>query len=310
MQPTNPTDAATDMTAPPAAATVGTFDGVHRGHAVVLRTLAAEARRRGLQPMVITFDAHPLSVIAPERAPRTLMSASEKLAMLTRFDVTPPLEVRMLHFTPGMMGLTAHDWMRHLRDTLGVRLIVIGYDNTFGSDGRAMQPEQYVALGRELGLEVVVAPVVEGCSSSRARRAVAGGDMKLAAEILGRPFSLGGHVGRGDRIGRTLGFPTANLMLPDLDSRLLPPNGVYLSRTRLHDGRLYDSVTNIGVRPTIEGHPEMRIETHLLDFDEDIYDTDIRVCLLERMRPERKFASRDELSRAIAADKEDRKSVV
>lgn len=284
----------------PTAVTVGTFDGVHRGHRAVLRTLREEARRRGLSPRVITFSNHPLSVIAPGRAPLPLSAPAEKLAALTDEGVG----VTILPFTRDMMGMTAREWMTHLRDDMNVRLIVVGYDNTFGSDGRSMSASDYMALGRELGIETVEAPVVEGCSSSAARRAVRDGDMPAAAHILGHPYSLTGTVEEGDRIGRTLGFPTANLRIPDADARLLPPHGVYQTVAVLPDGRRQPAVTNIGVRPTVTDKPELRIETHLLDFYEDLYGSTLTVEFLRRLRGERHFPSLEALKEAIAADKE------
>ena len=292
----------------PRAVTVGTFDGLHRGHRAVLDTLRSESLARGLCPTVVTFSNHPLDIIAPERAPKCLTTAAEKLHRLEQENV----EVIMQTFTPETMGQTALRWMRHLHDDLDARLIVIGYDNTFGSDGRSMTPEDYTRLGRRAGLEVVVAPVVEGCSSSAARKAVAEGRMTDATRILGYPYTLDGIVVHGDRIGRTIGFPTANLSIAEPDHRLLPPYGVYVSDVRLADGRKLRGVTNIGVRPSVASdRPELRIETHILGspdttpgFSEDIYGQPLRISLLTMLRPERKFESLEALRSAISADKE------
>ena len=282
------------------AATVGTFDGLHLGHHAVLDTLRREAAARGLTPAVITFNRHPLEIIAPARAPKLLMPLTEKTGRLSKENV----DVRTFEFTREMMTMTARQWMTYLRDSLGVRLIVVGYDNTFGSDGRLMAPADYKMLGDELGVEVVEAPVVEGCSSSQARRAVAEGRMEEATRILGRPFSMSGKVVNGDRLGRTLGFPTANLEIAEPEHRLLPPFGVYVSRATLPDGRELPGVTNIGVRPSVTDDRCLRIETHILDFDSDLYGSTITVSLLKMLRSERKFAGLSELKDAIAADKE------
>lgn len=281
------------------AATVGTFDGIHRGHRAVLETLTHEATLRGLVPTVLTFSEHPLTLIAPERAPKLLMPTDEKMALLSEEGV----EAHLLDFTTEMMAMTAKEWMRNLRDNHSVELIVVGYDNTFGSDGRSMRPEDYIKLGQELGIEMIEAPVIAGCSSSSARHAVADGNMEEAMRILGHPFSLSGIVEHGDRIGRTLGFPTANLALPQPGNQLLPPFGVYATIAVLSDGRKLPAVTNIGVRPSVSLTPMLRIETHILDFDEDIYDQPLTINLIRRIRPERRFNSLDSLKKAIETDK-------
>lgn len=282
------------------AATVGTFDGLHRGHAEVIRTLKNEAAARRLIPTVLTFDRHPLAVIAPEREPGTLIPADEKVRRLHDAGV----DVKLLTFTPAMMAMTAREWLVRMRDDYGVRLIVVGYDNTFGCDGRTMSPADYVALGHDLGVEVTVPPIVDGCSSSKARKAVAAGDMEKAAWILGHPYTITGTVTEGDRIGRTLGFPTANIQADGIDRLQLPPHGVYLTKATLDDDRSFHAVTNIGMRPSIkDAAPELRIETHLLDFDEDIYGRRISIELLRFMRPERRFPSLEALKEAIAADR-------
>ncbi|MDE5902992.1 MAG: riboflavin biosynthesis protein RibF [Muribaculaceae bacterium] len=280
------------------AATVGTFDGVHRGHMEVIRILRSEAARRGLSPSIITFDRHPLEVIAPQRAPLTLLPTDEKRARLLEED----MEVIILPFDNAMMHMTARDWMRHMRRDLGVRLLVMGYDNTFGSDGRHLSAADYQALAQDEGLELIIAPAIEGCSSSLARKAVARGDMPEATRILGHLYTLTGTVVEGDRLGRTIGYPTANLDLHGASRRLLPPYGVYLTRATLQDGRQFAAVTNIGVRPSVTSSRELRIETHLLDFDEDIYGTRLSIGLLRQLRPERRFAGLHELREAIAAD--------
>lgn len=284
--------------APLRAATVGTFDGVHRGHRLVLDTLRREAATAGLQPAVITFSRHPLEVIAPRRAPKEIVTVAEKCSLLRRENV----EVILLDFDRRMMEMSAREWMLHMQRDMGVRLIVVGHDNTFGTDGRSLSAADYVNLGRSLGIKTIVATVVEGCSSSLARHAVADGDMCRAAEILGRPYSLTGIVVTGDRLGRTIGFPTANLAIDAPERRLLPPFGVYLTSARLEDGIPMPAITNIGVRPSVSNRDEIRIETHILDFDADIYGHRLTIDLLQRLRPEQRFASLPELQAAIAAD--------
>lgn len=283
------------------AITVGTFDGLHRGHIAVLSSLRDESARGGLRPVVVTFPNHPLDIIAPERAPKQVMSPEEKSERLRQYGV----EIIMQPFTREMMGQSARDWMRHLRDDLHARLIVIGYDNTFGSDGRSLSSDDYRAIGHDLGLEVIIPPVVEGCSSSAVRRAVKEGNIEEANNILGYPFTLSGRVIKGDQIGRTIGFPTANLQLPDPDRQLLPPFGAYVARAILPDGRSFGAITNIGVRPSVTSDPRLRIETHILDFCEDLYGQGLSIQLLRMLRRECRFPSIEALKEAIARDKAD-----
>lgn len=283
------------------AATVGTFDGVHLGHRLVLNTLREEAAVRGLTPMAITFDAHPLTVIAPERTPKAIMSTHRKIQFLKNEGMA----VHLLDFTPATARLSTADWMRDLHDYRRVDCIVIGFDNTFGHDGRSLSVDDYIRLGREIGIDVIVAPQMEGISSSAIRRAIAEGDIEAADRMLGATFTLDGTVEEGDRIGRTLGVPTANMRLNPPSGRILPPFGVYASQTLLPGGRQLPSVTNIGLRPTLDGTvttPRPRIETHILEFDGNLYGEPIEVALLHFMRPEEKFSDLESLRRRLLED--------
>lgn len=280
------------------AATIGTFDGVHRGHQEVLAMLRDSARIGQMKPLVVTFDRHPLSVIAPERAPKEIYTPTRKEQLLKESG----MEVLMMEFSQEMMHLSAAEWLTLLRDRYNVRLVVLGYDNTFGSDGRTMTTDDYIRLGAALGIEVIVAPEIPGCSSSLARRALADGDVVEAARILSRPYVLEGTVVSGDRIGRTLGFPTANLDITAIRGLQLPANGVYLTRVSLGNNEVHTGITNIGVRPSVSRIPELRIETHLLDFDEELYGEHISLMFLSRLREEKKFSSLEMLKDAIACD--------
>lgn len=280
-------------------ATVGTFDGVHRGHHCVLETLRSYAGTHAMTPLVVTFRNHPLSVIAPERAPGSLCSPEEKEAMLRQEG----MEVDMETFTPDMCALSAKEWIRRLRDNHNVRAIVIGYDNTFGCDGRTMKREDYIKAGKDEGVDIVVAPEIDGISSSAVRKAVEAGNLEKAAEMLGRFYTLRGKVVRGKQLGRTIGIPTANL-LPENADAVLPPFGAYISEVRLPDMPPFRGVTNIGVRPTVDNAtlPAISIETYILDFDADIYDAEIEVSLLHFLRREEKFSSLSDLKRQIEKD--------
>ncbi|MDE6716619.1 MAG: riboflavin biosynthesis protein RibF [Muribaculaceae bacterium] len=273
------------------AVTVGTFDGVHRGHREVLRTLREEAAARGLVPSVVTFDRHPLEIVAPERAPRLLQLPEERAAMLRETGV----EVIEVAFTSELSAMTAREWAAILRDHYGMRLLISGYDNKFGSDGRAMSAADYLRLGEEMGFAVVTAPELSGICSSAIRRAVAAGDMTRAAEMMGRPYSLSGRVEEGRHLGRTIGFPTANLAVsPRI---LLPAPGVYAGRL---DGM--PAVINIGDNPTVgQGNP-ITVEAHAIGFSGDLYGRDLRLEFSERIRGERKFGSLEQLKEQIGKD--------
>lgn len=285
-----------------AAVTVGTFDGVHRGHQAVLGMLREESARLGLRPLVVTFDRHPLETVAPERAPGLIMEPDSRDALLCDLGVL----VERVEFTEEVRRMTAAEWMRRLVDEYDARLLLLGYDNTFGSDGMVMTPDDFRAEGRRIGLRVEVAPAVAGCSSSAVRMALAAGDTPLAASILGRPFSICGSVVRGRQLGRTIGMPTANI--ETAPRQLVPAPGVYAARAIVPGSGggtatgVYDAVVNIGTSPTVTDCGVVRVEAHLLGFSGDLYGRDICLEFGARVRDERKFDSLDALRVQIEAD--------
>ncbi len=281
------------------AVTVGTFDGVHRGHQTVLRMLREESARLGLAPLVVTFDRHPLETVAPERAPGLIMDPDSRDALIRGCGV----EVERVAFTEDVRRMTAAEWMRRLVGEYGASMLLLGYDNTFGSDGMVMTSDDFRAEGQRIRLRVEVAPAVAGCSSSAVRKALAAGDTMLAASILGRPFSIRGVVGRGRQLGRTIGLPTANVEASP--RQLVPAPGVYAARVCVPlSGKtaVYDAVVNVGTSPTVTDCGVMRIEAHLLGFSGDLYDREIRIEFGAKIRDERKFHSLDDLRAQIEAD--------
>lgn len=278
--------------------TVGTFDGLHRGHCAVLDFLDAECRKRDLEPEVITFDPHPLKVVAPERAPRLLELPSERKNRIEKRGI----KVNVLEFNKSLQSLTVEEWIRCLRNEFNAALLVVGYDNTFGCDGRALTFEQYVEIGRRYGVEVVEAPVVDGVSSSRIRKALGEGDVERAAAMLGRRYSIAGEVAKGRGDGHKLGFPTANLQ-PDSDI-LIPESGVYAAEAMTQDGKCYRSVVNIGKAPTISLDLPVTVEAHIIGFSEDIYGERLQLEFIARLRDEKRFSGLTELKAAIATDVE------
>lgn len=271
--------------------TAGTFDGVHLGHLRVIDTLKREAEARRLTPVVVTFPTHPLGVIAPERAPGMLTSAQEKVRLLREQGV----EVRLFDFDEQLRRTTARDWLRKLRDELGAKAVVIGYDNTFGSDGRKMTPSDYLNAGLEAGLEMIQAEVLPGISSSIIRKTLGTGDVEGAGRMLGRPYALEGEVVHGRHLGSKLGFPTANVR-PTSD-RLVPLPGVYAGEAM---GK--PAVINVGYRPSVQSHGDLSIECHIPGYEGDLYGRELRVSFKRRLRDERRFPTLEDLRVAVNAD--------
>jgi len=263
--------------------TVGTFDGVHRGHQTVLEELRRRAAAAEARSVLVTFHPHPLRVVRPEAAPPLLTTPAEKKAVLagTGIDL-----VVFLSFTPEMSRLSPREFVEQVLVTrIGVTELVIGYDHGFGH-GRAGDAETLKKVGMELGFVVdVVAPVAEGgkaISSSRIRKAVEQGDLSSAHAWLGRPYSLRGHVVRGEGRGSPLGFPTANLQVEDSD-KLVPGPGIYAVRVSTPEQSDLPGALHLGPRPTFPGAPPS-LEVHLLDWSGDLYGREVRVDFIDRIR--------------------------
>lgn len=278
------------------AAAIGTFDGVHRGHAAVLRCVCEEARSHGLDPIAITFDRHPLSLIAPERVPLAITTTERKEKLIRQAGLTPVV----VAFDDELRHTTAEQWMRILSEKYGVRLLVVGYDNTFGCDGINFSISDYRRLGLKFGIEVTEAPTVEGISSSAIRKAIAAGDVEAAREMLGRPHSVSGMVVEGNRLGRTIGFPTANILTkPGI---AVPANGVYAAKAKLPDGSLHPAMVNVGVRPTIGRGNAPTVEAHIIGWKGDLYGHPVKLEFFRRLRDETRFKSIDALRRQLCLD--------
>lgn len=280
----------------PSAITVGTFDGVHLGHRKVVEFLTAQSGANGLRPIVITFEPHPLAVVAPTRAPKLLELPDEREENLRSLGV----EVVVLEFNEDLRRLTVAEWMERLARDYNVRLLVAGYDNTFGSDGMSMNLSDYSRIGENCGIKVVEAPVVDGVSSSAIRRALGAGDIDAATTMLGRPYSISGIVGHGRELGRQLGFPTANLISDPCI--LLPAPGVYAAEATTADGSRYRAVVNIGVSPTVSEGLPLSVEAYLINYSGNLYGTNLRLDFLRRLRDEKKFGDISALKEGIAAD--------
>lgn len=276
--------------------TTGTFDGLHRGHRLLLDSLRREGERRGAQPLVVTFDRHPLAMIDPSRAPHILMLPGERDARLRDLG----FDVAEVHFDEQMRRLTAEAWMRRLRDEYGATAVMLGYDNTFGCDGTGLGIRDYEELGRGLGVEVLGCGVEPGVSSSDIRRALAAGDIAGANAMLGYDWTLRGNVVHGREMGRDIGFRTANL---SVDPRLqLPGRGVYATMVTMPDGTEIPAVTNIGMRPTFDEQGPVSVETHIPGFAGDLYGTELCIRPVAKIRDEARFRTIGELRLNIERD--------
>lgn len=279
-------------------ASIGFFDGVHRGHLCLIEQLCQEAQRRDMSSLLVTFDRHPRTVVSPDHVPTLLTTLEEKEHLLRQTGVD---EITILPFTKELSLLSARDFMEQvLLRELDVRALVLGYDHAFGHGGGAFA--DYVRWGQEIGIDVVRAHELESLmvSSSKCRKRLEQGDVEAAGEMLGRAYTLGGTVVRGFHIGRELGFPTANLK-PD-EEKLIPAHGAYAVWAVLSNGERHGAMLNIGNRPTIGNGEAVSIEVNIFDYDGDLYGQRLTLEFVSRLREEQRFATREELSAQLAAD--------
>jgi riboflavin kinase/FMN adenylyltransferase len=285
-----------------AAITVGTFDGVHRGHWAVLQRLCEVARQDDLHSVLVTFDPHPLKIVRPEIAPRLLTTPNEKKEILSLSGIDYAV---FLSFTRSLSLYLPEEFVRDvLLDRFRLKRLVVGYDHGFGRD-RSGDAETMREVGARFGFDVeILGPALmndETISSSRIRKALQAGDVELAARGLGRPYSLTGVVVHGEGRGRTLGFATANVAVGHGD-KLLPRDGIYAvsAASRSHHG---PGLLHLGPRPTFRGSPPS-IELHLLNFDGDLYGELVQVAFLARLRDVQPFASASQLVEQLKRDRE------
>ena len=280
----------------------GFFDGVHTGHRLVIKQLVEAAAVRGDESMVVTFWPHPRNVLQKEaRSLRLLTTLDQKKQLLLDLGVD---HVEVLPFTKDFSTMTTEDYLRMLMENYGAKTILLGYDNRMGCDAKGA--DQVAAIASGLGLEVIRTEMVSSekgyaVSSTKIRQRLEEGDVREAASMLGYAYSLHGVVVAGNRLGRTIGFPTANMQLYE-PLKLVPCNGVYSVEVETL-GRRFLGMCNIGCRPTVSSGNALTIETHIFDFDEDIYGLDMKITFLERIREERRFDSLEELKRQLETDK-------
>lgn len=286
--------------------TIGAFDGVHRGHQALIGSVVTQARATDRLAALITFHPHPAVVLAPERAPHYLTTPGEKAALLERLGVDLMV---LLPFSRETAATPAQDFMETVARHLRLRELWIGADFALGQ-GREGNPARLQEIGQQLGYQVcVVEPVLTGeqvISSSRIRALLRGGRVAEAARLLGRYPSLSGEVVVGAQRGRTLGFPTANLEVRP--ERAVPADGVYAVYAQLGADR-YPAVANVGVRPSFD-NGQRTVETHIFDFDQDIYGCDLVVEFVARLRDERRFQDIDDLVAQIGRDSESARQIL
>lgn len=282
-------------------AAIGNFDGVHRGQRAVLERVVARAAETGLTAMAITFEPHPLAVLRPDAAPPRLTSAAHKEELLEAAGIEVVLVV---DFTPDFSRTGAEAFVRDfLHGRLGLREIYVGSGFVFGHR-REGDLALLARLGEELGFEACEVEEVtrrgQRISSTEVRRAIVEGRVEEAVEMLGRPHSIRGTIARGDRMGQRLGWPTANL---DSEGELVPLDGVYATRIQFEEAT-FDSVTNIGTRPTVYENYRRVVESHILGFAGDAYERRVELFFHKRLREERIFPTVMDLSAQIGRDVE------
>ncbi len=282
---------------------IGFFDGVHLGHQQIIRQTISDARRHEAIALVITFDQHPNTVVAPNRLPPLIYSLPQKLRAIGSLGVDTLL---LIHFDKPFSEQTGEAFIRELARDLGaLQSISVGANFVFGHK-RGGNVELLKKLGAEMKFAVhgLAAVALDGkaVSSTRIRELIQAGQLDAASQMLGRSYSLTGRVVRGDGLGKQLGFPTANL---DVKALALPPKGVYAVHAEVA-GKTWRAVLNIGTRPTLQNpNPQLQVEAHLLDFQGDLYSQELEITFLDKLREEKKFASLAELREQIGRDVRD-----
>lgn len=288
----------------PCVATIGFFDGVHRGHQFLISHLVEMARQDGMPAVVITFDEHPRKVLQSDYQPEMLSTLDSKLLLLSKTEVDDAV---VLHFTREMAAMSAREFMQQvLHDHLHVKKLFIGYDHRFGHN-REETFDDYVRYGKEMGIEVIKNQAYSmngiNISSSVIRSFLKEGEVDMANQCLGYPYTIIGKVVNGYHEGRKLGFPTANLDLSHF-GQMIPAPGVYAVKARLEGTVVWkQGMMNIGTRPTFDGK-QLTLETHIFNFEGDIYDQLLLVSFVKRIRGERKFESPEELAAQLKEDEQ------
>lgn len=287
---------------PAVTATIGFFDGVHLGHRHLIADVMADAAKNSMDSMVVSFDIHPRMIVRQDFVPQLLSTSEEKASMIAQTGIGYYCP---LHFDRNMAELSARDFMKTvLKERLNVRRLIIGYDNRFGHN-RSEGFTDYVEFGRSMGIEVVQSDPLDidgrRVSSSLIRECLCRGDVAAAGRFLGHPYSIEAPVAEGFRLGRSIGFRTANLDITKI-GKLIPGDGVYATCIRIDgDGRWLPAMTNVGRIPTFD-RADISVETFIFDFDADLYGHRLEVVFRHRLRDERRFSGKEELAEQLRAD--------
>ncbi len=283
--------------------TLGTFDGIHKGHLKIINTLIAKSGKSGGRSFVVTFEPHPRLVLSKENNIKLLTSLDEKKKVLNELGVENLL---VLKFSKEFASKDYDDFIQeYIVKGIGAKHIVIGYDHKFGKN-RSGDKNKLEELGKKFGFDVdCIQPVEAGdevISSTKIRKALNDGNVETAEEYLGRSYNVTGEIVEGSKRGKTIGFPTANVR-SDFKNKLIPKNGVYFVECILNEKRI-PGIMNIGVRPTFEDDKKLVLEVHLYNFDENVYGEELEIFFKKRIRDEKKFNSKEELVEQITKDKE------
>ncbi len=291
----------------PCVATVGIFDGVHVGHRYLIEQVKEIAKKNNQPSVVITFKTHPRSIIQKEFKPQLLTSLEEKLSLFEKLGVDIAI---ILDFTTEMAQLTAYEFLKvFLKEKFNVQTLVVGHDHRFGHN-RAESIVDYKQFGNRLNMEIIhssrfTTAQDKQISSSEIRNALQNGDIELANRLLNYSFSIKGKVVGGYKVGRKIGFPTANIE-PVCIQKIIPNVGVYAVQVKI-DNEIFKGMLNIGYRPTIDNGKKISIEVHIIDFNKDVYNQLIEIVFIKKIRDEQKFQGVEEL---IAQLEKDKKNVI
>jgi riboflavin kinase/FMN adenylyltransferase len=285
----------------PTIVTIGTFDGVHLGHKKILEQIVENAHSQNCESLVLTFFPHPRTILQADSEMKQLNTLAEKTNLLSALGI----DNLVIHpFDAAFSRLTAEEFVKQdLVDTFKIKKIIIGHDHRFGRN-RTANIDDLIEFGNKFGFEVEEISAKEinevSISSTKIRNALTEGNIELANNYLGYYYSLTGIVSKGKQLGRTIGFPTANIKIVE-EYKLIPQNGVYIVQSNL-DGIMYHGMMNIGTRPTVDGTTQT-IEIHFFDFQKELYNQKITISLSHRMRSEQKFESVDALKKQLYKDK-------
>ena len=295
-----------ELEAKDSAVAIGFFDGVHKGHATLLQQLTQKAQEKGLQSVVITFSKHPREILGASYVPKLLTITDERIALLEKYNIDLCM---VIDANKDLFNLTSRYFMQHyLVEKLQAKYLLVGYDHHFGND-RENGYDYYKQMGEKYGIEVEKTSPFQinktNVSSSLIRKTLTEGQMRMVYNFLGYPYFINGTVVSGQKVGRTIGFPTANIAINDV-RKLLPKQGVYAVRVKLEgDEQIYNGMLYIGERPTFVTRSIAKsIEVHLFDFKGDIYHKRIHIDFLEYVRDEARFDTPDSLAHQLQIDRE------